>query len=251
MFSSGSGTHLKPRTKQKITQNKILFHLSYVNDGTAIVDDMVCIHLLCSLGLRLILAFGKKRYGAICNALKFKSVMPAHKSIGKKNYNAIERNNQKYEPLMRHFGYLKNLGEVQATQVFATLVNGMQSHANCNNSLDVTYLPILLGYWSCYKRYMASPGYIVQTTAMGAFIVTGEDGKEVHAGEYCSFPPYFNLWKHDFPELKVSQPVEDICKDCYAFANPHRKKHVLLCKISPASHFFFCEEARFFFSQLS
>jgi hypothetical protein len=24
--------------------------------------------------------------------------MPAHKSIGKKNYNAIEKNNQKYEP---------------------------------------------------------------------------------------------------------------------------------------------------------
>ncbi len=70
--------------------------------------------------------------------------MPAHKSIGKKNYNAIERNDQKYEPLMRNFEYLKNLGEVQAIQVVSTLVNGMQGHANCNDSLDVTYLPILL-----------------------------------------------------------------------------------------------------------
>ncbi len=50
----------------------------------------------------------------------------------------------------------------------------------------------------------------------------GGDGKEVDAGEYCSFPTYFNLWKHDFPDLKVSRPVEDICKDCYAFANHHR-----------------------------
>ncbi len=45
------------------------------------------------------------------------------------------------------------------------------------------------------------------------------DSKEVDAGEYCSFSTYFNLWKRDFPELKVSRPVEDICKDCYAFAN--------------------------------
>jgi hypothetical protein len=45
---------------------------------------------------------------------------------------------------------------------------------------------------------------------------------EVDAGEYCSFPTYFNLWKRDFLELKVSWPVEDICKDCYTFANRHR-----------------------------
>jgi hypothetical protein len=78
--------------------------------------------------------------------------------------------------LMRHFEYLKNLADVRVTRVVATLVNGMQGHANCNNSLDVTYLPILLGYWSCYKRYMALLGNVVQTTARGAFIVTGEDG---------------------------------------------------------------------------
>jgi hypothetical protein len=99
--------------------------------------------------------------------LKFTSVMLAQKSIGKKNYNAIEKNVQKYEPLMRHFDYLKNLGEVRATQVIATLVDGMQGHANCDDSFDVTYLPILLGYWSYYKQYMALLGYIVQTTEMG------------------------------------------------------------------------------------
>jgi hypothetical protein len=137
-------------------------------------------------------------------------VMPAHKSIGKKNYNAIEKNDRKYEPLMRHFEYLKNLGEVRATQVVATLVDGMQGHANCDNSINVTYLPISMGYWSCYKGYMALLGYAVRTTEMGAFIVTGGDGKEVDASEYCSFPTYFNLWKHDFPDLKVSRLVENI-----------------------------------------
>jgi hypothetical protein len=99
--------------------------------------------------------------------------MPADKSICKKNYNAIEKNNQKYEPLMRHFEYLKNLGEVRATQVAATLGNGMQCHANCNDSINVTYLPISMGHWSCNKRYMALLRYAVQTTEIGAFIVTG------------------------------------------------------------------------------
>ncbi len=140
LFSSGSGTHL--------SWNKTLFHLPYIDDGIAIVDDMVCSHLLCTRGKQRILAFGKKRYGSICNASKFTSVMPAHKSIGKKNYNAIEMNDRKYEPLMRHFECLKNLGEVRATQVVATLVDGMQGHANCNDSINVTYLPISMEYWS-------------------------------------------------------------------------------------------------------
>ncbi len=83
---------LKPRTKQKRSKNKIMFCLPYIGASTAIVDEMVRIHLLCLLGLHLILAYNKKRYVAICNASKFTSVMPAHKSIGKKNYNAIERN---------------------------------------------------------------------------------------------------------------------------------------------------------------
>jgi hypothetical protein len=66
---------------------------------------------------------------------------------------------------------------------------------------------------------------------MGAFIVTGEDGKEVDAGEYCFFPTYFNLWKHDFLDLKVSWLVEDIYKGCYAFANRHRylANHTMGC----------------------
>jgi hypothetical protein len=96
---------------------------------------MVRIHLLCTFGLQRILAFGKKRYGSIRNALKFTSVMPAHKSI--------------------------------------TSVDGMQGRANHDISLDVTYLPISLGYWSCYKRYMALLGYIVWTISTGDFIVTG------------------------------------------------------------------------------
>ncbi len=42
---------LKPSTKQKRTKNKMLFSLSYIDDGTVIVDETVCIHLICMCGL--------------------------------------------------------------------------------------------------------------------------------------------------------------------------------------------------------
>jgi hypothetical protein len=70
---------------------------------------------------------------------------------------------------------------------------------------------------------MKALGYNVRTTAMGNFAVTADDeGKEVDPGDYVSFPTYFSLWKRDFNNLKVSRPADDICKDCYVFANRHR-----------------------------
>jgi hypothetical protein len=57
--------------------------------------------------------------------------------------------------------------------------------------------------------------YDVRTIAIGEFIVMADkDGKEVDPGEYVTFPTYFNFWKREYNDLKVSQLVEDICKDC-------------------------------------
>jgi hypothetical protein len=204
-------------------KNGKVFRLPFVEDGTDAVEDKVRTHLMCKRGLVILLSFGERRYVSIRSAAMSSAVLPDHKSIGKKNYNAVEKNERKYQPLLHHFEYLKNLGEVRATRVVSTLVDGMGGHANRDNNIDVTYLPISMGYRSCYKRYMKALGYDVRTTPMGGFVVTADDeGQEVDPGAYVTFPTYLNLWKRDFKNLKVSRPAEDICKDCYVFANRHR-----------------------------
>jgi hypothetical protein len=119
--------------------------------------------------------------------------------VGKPNYNSVENDTRKLEPLVSHSEYLMNLGEVRATQVVSTLVDGMGSHNNRDASLDVTYLPISTGYRSCYRRYMSLLGYIAETTAMGTFKIRKEDGSAVDTGEFVSFPTYHTKWKRDYP----------------------------------------------------
>ena len=75
-----------------------------------------------------------------------------------------------------------------------------------------------MGYRSCYRRYMSSLGYTTETTATGAFKIRKEDGSAVDTSEFVSFPTYHTKWKRDYPNLKVSRPVEDICNLCYTFA---------------------------------
>ncbi len=124
-----------------------IFRLPYLEDDTdAVIDEEVQTHRLCSKGLQVLLNFdGKRRYLKIRSAAKSSAVMPNHKSTGKANYNAVENNERKYLPLKDHFEYLQNLGEVRATRVVATLVNGMGGHVNRDDNIDVTYLPISMG----------------------------------------------------------------------------------------------------------
>ncbi len=89
-------------------------------------------------------------------------------------------------------------------RVVATLVDGMVENANLNNVQDVTYLLILMGYHTCYKRYTTLLGYDVGTMAMGKYIVEGEKGKEVDSGEYVTFHTYYYRWRRDFPNLKTA-----------------------------------------------
>ena len=198
------------------------FWLPYIDDGTEDIPERVRDHVVCTRGLRFILGFGRSRYQRIRKVLLNSAVFPRHKAVGKPNYNAIENNTRKLEPLVSHFEYLMNLGEVRATRVVSTFVDGMGSHKNRDASLDVTYLPISLAYRPCYRRYMSSLGYITETTATGAFKIRKEDGSAVNTGEFVSFPTYHTKWKRDYPNLKASRPVEDICNLCYTFA--HRQK---------------------------
>ena len=204
------------------------FCLPYISeDGdTDAVLQAVRKHVVCSRGLQLILDWGLKRWKSIRKATSVLGTLPVHKKIGKVNYNSIELNEQKLGPLVRHFEHMMKLGEVRATRCVATLVDGTLGHTNRDDDDEAIYLPRYMGIRSCYRRYMATLGYHVQTTATGGIIVTrlpGENENEpVDTEEFVSFPTYYNKWKKSYPNLKVSKPAEDICPYCYQFCNRHR-----------------------------
>lgn len=86
----------------------------------------------------------------------------------------------------------------------------------------MVYLPITMGYRNCYRRYMASLGYEVTCKPNGAIMIDGMNGKVVDPEEFVSLSTYCSIWKREYPQLKVSRPVEDICQYCYIFAHRFR-----------------------------
>lgn len=114
------------------------------------------------------------------------------------------------------------LGEVRATQVIVTLVDGEQGHSNHKDTVDMVYLPNSFGFCPCYKHYMESLGYAVTCCQNGGVIVEGIGGKTVDANEFVGFTTYCQHWKKNYLQLKVSHPVEDICQYYFVFTNCHR-----------------------------
>lgn len=113
------------------------------------------------------------------------------------------------------------LGEVRATQVIATLIDGEQGHANREDTVDMVYLPTSFGFHPCYKRYMESLGYAVAIRPNGGVMVEGIGDKEINCKEFVSFATYCRFWKKKYPQLKVSHPVEGICQYCFVSSNRH------------------------------
>ncbi len=75
-------------------------------------------------------------------------------SRSKPSHAQMKVDDPRLAPLLAHLDLLLNLGEVCATRVVSTLVDGMQGHANRKGTIAHVYLPILMGYRSCYKPYM-------------------------------------------------------------------------------------------------
>ena len=130
-------------------------------------------------------------------------------------HNAIRCNDARLVPLKAHFEHMMNHGEEIATRVAATsLDHVVVGRFNRDDKEDMVYLPISMGYRNCYKRYMDGLGYQVRSNAKGAINVeeVGDKGKE-----FDLLQTYFDFWKREYPHLKVSRPVKDICPNCFAF----------------------------------
>ena len=176
---------------------------------------------ICTRGMLKVMHIGKSRMSSLIASSKSTGVPQVHKHTGRTAPNAVT-NDERGIVLKLHFEYLLQLGEVRATRVTVTLVDGEHGHANREGTVDMVYLPTSFGFRPCYKRYMESLGYSVLCHPNGGIIVEGINGKAINCKEFVSLKTYCTFWKRHYPQLKVRHPVEDICQYCFIFANRHR-----------------------------
>ena len=190
-----------------------------------VIDQMnrsrVCIDAMMEL-LRL----GQRRWITITKTAKTSGVAKKHGNTGKKN-RSYKDDSEVMQSVRSSFEELEGLGETRATRTVETMTSeGVVGHANRDeqSGIENIYLPQSLGIRPCYYRYMSSIGYDVELTDdAGKYRVkpatswTGAADKP-----YVSLCTFYRIWQRDYPHLKISKPVEDICLLCFQFAHRHK-----------------------------
>jgi hypothetical protein len=207
----------------KIGGKHLWFCLPYISTDGADIDCLRALqnHRLCLLGMRSLMGIGDTRYRSI-KAASSLGVMPRHKGAGKKSNVTIKNDDPRMIHLRHHFDYLHKLGEVRATRVIATVVDGERGLANREDTNGNIYLPISMGYRNCYYRYLESLGYKVTVGPNGTLTIEGADGTE---DSFVAFSTYCTKWKTDYPSLKVSRLLLlYLCKQTQDVIQSHQGK---------------------------
>lgn len=190
---------------------------------------------MCQQGLYRVMGIAKSgSMVRIREAASTTGVLRPHGLTGKNGNNTMDP--EMRTALEEHFDELCSLGEVRATRVMAALVDGGRVMTNRGNEADADsniYLPTSDGYRPCYRRFMLERGYKTTTADDGKITHTWVGKKDEEGNRVVDVPTadrptivclstYMNMWKRQYPHLKVSRPVEDTCGECYRFAMRHK-----------------------------
>lgn len=116
---------------------KHMYILHYKTDETAETIeekksmDMLRGRKVCTCGMLKVMHIGEGRLKSVRNASRATGVVPVHRSMGKSSPKALSADDQRRKALKVNFNYLLQFGEVRATRVIATMVDGStQGHTN-------------------------------------------------------------------------------------------------------------------------
>lgn len=173
---------------------------------------------MCSAALGVIMEIKNTNMVSIRQGSK-KGLMRAHGNVA--NHAAlIKEDDPRMPPIRDHFESLLKLGEVRATKVMRTLVDGVEGRTTRGDDDDIVYLPCTSGKRPLFYRYGREQGYDIKPLPNGQLEV--REIPNVERVPMVSWTQYRRIWARDYAQLKVSTPSEDICELCVRFRNRHK-----------------------------
>jgi hypothetical protein len=172
---------------------------------------------ICRDALMDILGLGKLFWETCLRHVRC-NTLPEYKAKGRKS-NIKERWNAVFfDSLVQHFEELRKEAGPIATR-FVRERTGETTTRDDNE--DAEYLTPDFSKRQCYYQYCLSRGVRVTANNKGLMLKENVGDTSLPVPSWGS---YHSFWKREYPNLRVSRPVEDICSYCYTFQNKFRYK---------------------------
>ena len=190
-----------------------------------------CNELICRHRLAALVGYGKRKWEACAKMLK-ENTTPTHGLKGKASNNG--KVHYVYKSLfLPFFEELKLLAVPRATRVVRNAV----AAANNNkvgtirvelrdDDEDLLELPSSMSKRGIYARFLKGNLGIIQVLdAKGRVAAAKRDEEDEEMPQiYPSWRSFNRFWDTYYPKLIVAKPREDVCDDCWKYANSFRFK---------------------------
>jgi hypothetical protein len=217
------------------TNSSLLFPIPFVlseeedhdNDSTTTDYSNLRVAKICRDALMDLLGVGKD-WWFTCIKHGLNNTVPNFKLKGRKANNKRRWDEMYFDSLVEHFEELRKEAGPIATR-FVREKTGETTTRDDNEKLEC--LTPDFSKRQCYYKYCRSRGVKVSANNKGNLNVerppiddAGEGGESSSSLSIPSWGAYQAFWKKEYPNLRVSRPVEDICSYCYTFQNSFRYK---------------------------
>jgi hypothetical protein len=187
----------------------ILKRAAYILPGTT--------HLICKDALCRLLGVGKFQWTTVITLAK-KNTPPTHGLIGREG-NKLDRTLEQI--LSDYFGELQTLAQPRATLVVRSLVRDQVQTELREDDQTIVELPSHMTKRSLYNRLLLELGWKCTYDSKSRIVETlPVDG--VEQDHYPSWGSFRRYWSKHYPKLFIAGAREDVCNQCYVYANRHR-----------------------------
>lgn len=209
---------------------------------------------ICLKALKKLFKLGRDAWLTISKRASNGGVVPPHGNKGKPNGRKRKPTDPVIIKLKAFMTRIERLGEPCATR----LVREETGETTVRDDEDnAVYLPMVYGKRSTYKLYCYKQGWSIQTNKSGNYVNKRWIGSGPPQNNIVSYKAFHNYWHDEFPHMKTSSKREDICNDCYIYANRNRVNFAgdleddNLSAVSDDSEEYECENAGRFVDDLT
>jgi len=186
--------------------------------------------LICRSAISRMVGFGKAKWRGLLQHLK-DGTLPGH---ALKGMAPNKTDPAKVQLLDTFFEEMESLALPRATRIVRTFVKDEGQDADHEQDLvvetlrdadeDIVELPASFTKRSLYKRFMLEHGWVLKVSATGNKLSTTEvlGVTQTELKDLPSWSMFVNHWAKGYPKLQIQKPREDICGQCYTFANAYR-----------------------------
>lgn len=139
-----------------------------------------------------------------------------HGNTGKAN----KTNSDQQMILADFFEDMKGFAGPRATRIVRDLVRGKVAMKLRDDDADLLELPTSFTKRNLYCRYVVEQGWTFKLDSTGR--VVDKTAVDEDLDEPASWPTFLTFWKKNHPKLVIPNASEDICNECFVYANRHK-----------------------------